>query len=187
MLTENSVLQKGIVDVDSPWGWRATVGTVPVDVLDRTLRICISGSQSFDRAQEFQEIDPRFVLASAWQKGRLAEARQRVIEGILDDPIQVSGIQFPGLPTYYLVTDGMHRTVAARLAEKNRVTAQVSGCWERDPTSAKLIDGVPSRWSGNGEERTAILKLAVLPILAGLNHDGNLRSCPHSPVRERWC
>jgi hypothetical protein len=165
MLMPTSVLQEGIVDVNTPLGWRAIVGTIPIDVIDQALRICVSGPQSFDLAQE-QEIDPRFVLASAWQMERLAAARQRAVEGILDDPIQVSGIQFPGLPTYYLVADGMHRTVAARLAGKKRVLARVSGCWECDPTSVKLIDAVPwylryGRWEPSrcGKQPDAVIGL----------------------------
>jgi hypothetical protein len=88
------------------------------------------------------------------------------MEGIQDDPIDVTGIQFPGLPTYYLVTDGMNRTVAARLAGKPVIRAAVSGCHICDPHSLKLVNHVPWNFSDGewhegiwGKESGAVVSL----------------------------
>jgi hypothetical protein len=79
MRAQTAALQDGVVDVKTPGGWNAVVGMVPIDILDRALALCPSDSQSYD---PIQEIDPRFVLACAWQESRLKEARQRAEEGI---------------------------------------------------------------------------------------------------------
>src|ERR1700746_3341741 len=103
-----SYLQDGISDSIDGSSLRSAAGPIPVEVLERTLKLCIAGHKEF---QGIHEVNPRFVLAHPWSENRLADARKRLTEGIQDDPIDVTGIQFPGLPTYYLVTDGMHRTV----------------------------------------------------------------------------
>lgn len=125
-----SHLQGGISNFAAGAIPKSTAGPVVVDILERALRLSISNHQ---QSRGMHELDPKFVLAQAWSKSRLGSACLRLNEGIQADPIDVTGIQFPGLPTYYVVTDGMHRTVAARLAGKLTIRADVQGCHICDP------------------------------------------------------
>lgn len=66
------------------------------------------------------------VLANAWNEGRLKRASQLLAEGHKAPPIHVNRLIWRG-EAFYIVTDGNHRTVAARLASQERITARLYG------------------------------------------------------------
>jgi hypothetical protein len=142
--------ENGVKDIRTAQGWTAVVGGVGIDVFGRALVLCPVDRVLRDSSNDITEVNPRFVLARAWQLGRLSEACRRKAEGIEDDPIRVSGIGFPGIPVYYQVTDGMHRTVAARLAGNESIRAYVSEIRFVDPRKLRIINRVPwhfdDRW-----------------------------------------
>lgn len=111
-------------------GLCAEIGPFTVDDFADAIRFIYNGGSTERR---ICEVDPRFVLAQAWQVNRLEDAQRRISQGVAEHPIQLSGIRFPGLPELYSVTDGMHRTVAARLAGRTTIHAVVDGYWLADP------------------------------------------------------
>lgn len=118
-------LQLGVTDIraeDDDTGYWQSVGSIPVGFVDLFLRKTAT-DQEYGERNSIQDVDPRFVLAKSWKINRLQEAQKRIQESICDDPIRVGGLRLPGLPVYYHVADGMHRTVAARLAGKRQIQA----------------------------------------------------------------
>lgn len=78
---------------------------------------------------EKRRINPRLVLAQAWHPEKLQAAQRQLAVGELIHPIDVTGLRVPGLPELFTATDGMHRTVAARLAGQDEIRATVCGYW----------------------------------------------------------
>lgn len=64
------------------------------------------------------------VLAWSWNPSRLERCRQKLAEGEKAPPIHVNRYRLNGL-TWYVVSDGRHRTVAAREAGRTRIAAVV--------------------------------------------------------------
>jgi hypothetical protein len=157
----------GVKDIRTSQGWAAVVGGIGLDIVARTLVLCPTDRVVSHPSKSISEVNPRFVLAQAWQLGRLSEACQRRTEGIQDDPIRVSGVGFPGVPIYYQVTDGMHRTVAARLAGDESIRAYVSEIGFVDPRRLGIVNRVPwhfdERWGWErsvfGREQAEVVDL----------------------------
>ncbi len=69
------------------------------------------------------------VAAYAWHEGRLARCRQHLAAGEKAPPVHLSRYWLHG-QAFYTVSDGMHRTVAAREAGRQRIRAKIGGeCW----------------------------------------------------------
>ena len=66
------------------------------------------------------------VLANAWNKDRLERASLLLARKRKAPPIHVNRLIWRG-EAYYTVADGNHRTVAARLAGQERITARLFG------------------------------------------------------------
>jgi len=66
------------------------------------------------------------VLANAWNEGRLNRARRMLAEGHKAPQIYVNRLIWRG-EAYYTVSNGNHRTVAARLARHKFITARLFG------------------------------------------------------------
>jgi len=66
------------------------------------------------------------VVAWAWNPGRLARAARLLAAGEKAPPIHVSRHWLCG-EALYTVADGMHRTMAARQAGRQRITAVIGG------------------------------------------------------------
>lgn len=125
-------------------GLQAMVGPFRVEVFERVLQLISSDDEaSFDDETTNSEewIDPRFILATAWDKSRFENAKKMLDQGREAPPIEVTGNRLPGLPTFFSTTDGMHRVVAARIAGHKQIRAKVTGYWICDPTKAMIING----------------------------------------------
>ena len=66
------------------------------------------------------------VVAWAWNEGRLARATRLLAAGEKAPPIHVSRYWLCG-EALYSVADGMHRTIAARQAGRQRIIARIGG------------------------------------------------------------
>lgn len=66
------------------------------------------------------------ILATAWNAGRLDDCAARLKAGEKAPPIHLSRYQLQGR-NWYIVSDGNHRTIAARQAGRKRIGAVV-GC-----------------------------------------------------------
>jgi hypothetical protein len=77
-------------------------------------------------------VDPARVLAEAWHKGRLADAKERLAAGERAPAIKVVGYRWNSDWTLYEPSDGIHRTVAAREAGQ-KVKAKISGYYLLKP------------------------------------------------------
>ena len=115
-----------------------------------------------------RDINPRHVLAQAWNINRLEAAIQRAKENVFDGPIRVVGLRLAGLPDLYLVIDGMHRTVAARLAERSFITAEVRGYWFCNPACAVIRGRFLYVSDGYGGFRRRQRDKEAMNILRGL-------------------
>lgn len=115
-----------------------------------------------------RDINPRHVLAQAWNINHLEAAIQRAKENVFDGPIRVVGLRLAGLPDLYLVIDGMHRTVAARLAGRSFITAEVRGYWFCNPACAVIRGRFLYVSDGYGGFQPRQIDKKVMNILRGL-------------------
>jgi hypothetical protein len=78
------------------------------------------------------------VLAQAWNPSRLERCRRLLQEGSKAPAISVVGLRLKRpngkTTTLYAVSDGMHRTTAAREAGRRTIRAVISGWYVCDPT-----------------------------------------------------
>jgi hypothetical protein len=96
-------------------------------------------------------IDPRRVLAQAWNPERLADARRLLEEGRAAPPIVVHGCYFKRDKLYH-PEDGIHRTVVAREAGR-KVKAKIRG-YARLKPEAFVLAGVELLRIGEGDQRS---------------------------------
>lgn len=64
------------------------------------------------------------ILAMAWNSGRLADCARRLAAGEQAPPVLLSRYRLQG-QNWYIVSDGHHRTIAARNAGRKRIRAVV--------------------------------------------------------------
>ena len=106
------------------------------------------------------------VLAWSWNAGRLEQCHRLLAEGDKAPPIHVNRYRLNGL-TWYVVSDGRHRTVAAREAGRQRIAAVVGSETECHPGRYRLDVAGRRLWQQHHDDRFgACLKLAAddLPI-----------------------
>lgn len=72
------------------------------------------------------------MLAEAWKPSRLADCRQKLAEGKQAPPVAVVGLRI-GKRTFYSLTDGNHRVVAARAVGKTHIQSNLGGYYVIDP------------------------------------------------------
>lgn len=83
------------------------------------------------------------IFATAWHPGRLEQCRSLLAEGKRPPPIKVVGLRrLDRRQTMFVVSDGMHRTVAARKAGKKLIRAEIEGWSICDPRSFILWKNV---------------------------------------------
>ena len=109
------------------------------------------------------------VLAWAWNPGRLERCRQKLAEGEKAPPIHVNRYRLNGL-TWYVVSDGRHRTVAAREAGRARITAVVGSETDCHPDRYRLAVNDGRLWQAMAEPGCFQLVAADLEpsVMAGL-------------------
>ncbi len=107
-------------------GLFAVIGPFTVTSFDSALQHAWDVDTAGDETEK-RRINPRLVLAQAWHPEKLQAAQRQLAVGEPIHPIDVTGLRVPGLPELFTVTDGMHRTVAARLADHDEIRATVCG------------------------------------------------------------
>ncbi|MDE8347097.1 MAG: hypothetical protein POH28_13135 [Acidocella sp.] len=143
----------------------AKIGPYLVDDFAYAIKFLADGGSSETIKRD---VNPRHVLAQAWNLNRLEDATKRARENIFDGPVRVVGFQFPGLPDLYLVNDGMHRTVAARLAGRPLISATILGHWFCNPACAAIRGRFLYVSDGYGGFRRRQIDKEVMDILRGL-------------------
>ena len=106
------------------------------------------------------------VLAWSWNPGRLERCQRLLAEGEKAPPIHVNRYRLNGL-TWYVVSDGRHRTVAAREAGRQRIAAVVGSETDCHPGRYRLDVAGRRLWQQHHDDRFGdCLKLAAadLPI-----------------------
>ncbi len=101
------------------------------------------------------------VLAWSWNAGRLEQCHRLLAEGDKAPPIHVNRYRLNGL-TWYVVSDGRHRTVAAREAGRQRIAAVVGSETECHPGRYRLDVAGRRLWQEHHDARFGdCLKLAA--------------------------
>jgi len=144
---------------------RATLLGLPAEVLARLLPALIELGESRDLGHTAAIAVDR-VAAWAWNPGRLARAERLLAAGHQAPPITVSRYWLHG-EALYTVADGMHRTVAARQAGRQRIRAKITSEIECHPEHF-VIDGASGRlWRGQpGEQWLELVLWDIEPELA---------------------
>lgn len=78
------------------------------------------------------------VLFSPWNPGRLDRARTKLAAGLKAPPINVDGITVRD-DTWYLVSDGMHRSAAAMEAGRRTIVAEIGTMQQTYPDQHRLV------------------------------------------------
>ena len=92
------------------------------------------------------------VLAWSWNPGRLERCQQKLAEGEKAPPIHVNRYRLNGL-TWYVVSDGRHRTVAAREAGRTRIAAVVGSETHCHPERYRLDCADRRLWQEHNDAR----------------------------------
>ena len=92
------------------------------------------------------------VLAWSWNPGRLERCQQKLAEGEKAPPIHVNRYRLNGL-TWYVVSDGRHRTVAAREAGRARIAAVVGSETDCHPERYRLDVAGRRLWQEHHDDR----------------------------------
>ncbi len=92
------------------------------------------------------------VLAWSWNPGRLERCQQKLAEGEKAPPIHVNRYRLNGL-TWYVVSDGRHRTVAAREAGRTRIAAVVGSETDCHPERYRLDCADRRLWQEHNDAR----------------------------------
>ena len=104
------------------------LGLTPNEITSMTVDLLVA-TQNHDTWQPLNythAIATDRVLAAAWNDYRLQRAIQRLADGEKAPPIHVSRYWLYG-EAYYILSDGNHRTIAARNAGRKYITARISG------------------------------------------------------------
>ncbi len=109
------------------------------------------------------------VLAWSWNPARLERCRRLLDEGQKAPPIHVNRYRMNGL-TWYVVSDGRHRTVAAQEAGRARITAIVGSETDCHPERHRLDVAHGRLWQAMAEPGSFRLVVADLDtnVCAGL-------------------
>ncbi len=100
-------------------------------VVERALTL-LSSVDDWTTAKVTRWIDPAYVLAEPWSPPRLTDCRELLAAGDDAPAIDVVSYQLGKNAVLYGVTDGMHRTTAAREAGR-QVRAKIEGYWRVEP------------------------------------------------------
>lgn len=111
------------------------------------------------------------VIAVAWSPGRLARARRLLDEGSKPPPIVVERYRIKRTSRYwYVLTDGNHRTMAARMAGREKIKAHVVGECTLYPDRFVTKDAY--LWKIDGDSMRMVSHELSLPVLQILKRLG---------------
>lgn len=120
-------------------GIRSFVGPIHVDFLAEALAMISTPTEL-----EFPEVsvNPSYILAQAWRSDRLHTSRWKLHLDEKAPRVELNEIRYDGLPTYYSVLDGNHRTTAARLVGKQSIEAILHRKLRCEPHAFMIEDAV---------------------------------------------
>jgi hypothetical protein len=114
--------------------------------------VLVSDFDNFRTLHRTASISIQRVLAEAWNDARLERARTRLAAGEIAPPISVVRHWLHG-QAFYVVSDGNHRTVAAKEAGRCRIRARISSetwCvphrYVLDPSAGRLWEKTTTSW-----------------------------------------
>jgi uncharacterized ParB-like nuclease family protein len=110
-----------------------------------------------------QAVSVRRVLAWAWAPARLQRASERLMAGDRAPAIHVSRYWLHG-ESWYVVSDGHHRTIAAQEAGKRTIRASIAGEIACEPDACYLDRASGRLWRhmghGGAEGRSKLVLIA---------------------------
>lgn len=106
------------------------MSTLSLDMPPAVLATVLTAISEIDDSRDLNRkaisVPVHRILATAWNPGRLARCTELLAEGRTTPPVHLVRYKLAGL-NWYVVSDGHHRTVAARNAGRKRIRAVV-GC-----------------------------------------------------------
>jgi hypothetical protein len=109
----------------------------PVQVIERSLAL-LSDHKNYTEINAIRSISPSKVLAEAWQYERLRNCLDLLEKGMVPKPIYVECFALPDGSRLYGLSDGNHRTIAARLKGQARIRAYIVGIRRMVPKDGTL-------------------------------------------------
>ncbi len=144
---------------------KATLLGLPAEVLARLLPALIELGESHELGHTAAIAVDR-VVAWAWNPGRLARAERLLAAGHQAPPITVSRYWLHG-EALYNVSDGMHRTMAARQAGRQRIRARITSEIECHPERHLLESANGKLWLETpGDQWLKLVMWDIEPELA---------------------
>lgn len=147
-------ISSGPSDVDAghaATGWLSTVGPFSATAFAGALDALIvddNGEMTHAKA------DPRFILSQPWRRDRTE--RSLSFEASSEPPeLDVELLAFPGLPNFYRVIDGMHRSFAARRNGRHSLDVLLHRHSVCDPSVFKIQEHALYRKGADRPLRTA--------------------------------
>ena len=122
--------------------------------------VLVTDFDSFRPLNRLTSVSVRRVLADAWNDFRLERARRRLAAGESAPPISVVRHWLHGQP-YYVVSDGNHRTIAARDAGRCRIRAHISSEATCTPTRFVLDSAAGRLWERTDSPCLRLVKDAL--------------------------
>lgn len=115
-------------------GFLSTIGPFHVLPFEAALRaIAVRGEHN----NIDEDIDPRRVLAQPWHYDRMCDAITKQPKSV-PPSIRVNRYRVVGFGDYYSVSNGMHRTFAARCYGADAIKARIVDTWICDPSAFYL-------------------------------------------------
>lgn len=102
---------------------------------------------AYPDSQHKQRIPVRQILAEPWHQRRLADCREKLQQNKKPPLVQAFGYELASR-LWYILQDGIHRTVAAREARKRTIASICRGYSKCSPEYFRLYRSVEAdRWS----------------------------------------
>lgn len=130
-------ITSGSSDVDSghaATGWLSTIGPFPAQTFSAALDALVVREKG---RMVKGEANPAFILSQPWRIDRMDRALS--FDATREPPqIDVKLLAFPGLPDFYRVVDGSHRSFAARRNCRKSIRVLLHQQCLCDPTMFRL-------------------------------------------------
>lgn len=111
--------------------------------VDRALCL-LCESHAWVRTDKTVPLPINRILAEAWKPIRLERCRELLREGKRPPPVNATGMRFKlgsRRVTLWSLSDGNHRTIAAKEAGETHVQSKVAGHYAVDPSRCRIMDG----------------------------------------------
>jgi hypothetical protein len=144
-------------------GILTVVGPFHVDVVAEALQALVVETIVPLRSDPVT-IDAKFVLAQPWNHDRMVRAVQFRQRDIAAGPIRVSRVIVPNLPDHYIISEGAHRSFAARQRGDLVIDAMVTTTLHAAPEQFSVVGDTLMRCTCDGTFPVSPSGLAARPV-----------------------